>query len=107
VRFVSADDIWLSPFTGRDTAVISSIVQGNRTAGGDPSEVKLYDSALQEITFDKYMGRPHPGKLNYFTAAEMRVVYPHFDNFVALRASVDPTGMFMNDKLEELFGGQQ
>lgn len=39
VRYVQADDIWLSPFYGRDTAVVSMIVLGTANVTGSPQEV--------------------------------------------------------------------
>lgn len=62
----------------------------------------MYDSGLETIAVDRYQGRPHPGKNNYFTAREMHAAYPRFADFVALRATLDPAGRFMNDYLHRL-----
>ena len=64
-RFVSADDIWLSPFYGRDTAVFSMVVYGSVTDEADPAVVQLYDAGLQSAAL-RYGARPHLGKNNYY-----------------------------------------
>lgn len=102
VRYVEADDIWLSPFYQRATAVVSMIVLGNATVTGSPREVELYDTGLEFLAFHGYQGRPHPGKNNYFTYREMEFVYPRLKDFIALDHSLDPTGMFRNDYLNRL-----
>ncbi len=102
VRYVNADDIWLSPFYQRATAVVSMIVLGTATETGSPAEVSLYDRGLEDLAFSKYQGRPHPGKNNYFTAAMMEKVYPQLRAFEKLRAELDPTGLFLNAYLARL-----
>jgi len=104
VRYVLADDIPLSPFYRRDTAVISMIVLGNATYGGDLGEVSLYDRGLQDIAFG-YGGRPHPGKMNWFDQDMMRHVYNEtFDYAVGVMRAADPNGAFQNPYLQTLFG---
>lgn len=46
VRYVEADDIWLSPFYNRSTAVVSMIVLGTPTTTGSPAEVCAVCSVL-------------------------------------------------------------
>lgn len=105
VRYVTGDDIPLSPFYARDTAVVSMIVFGNDTAGGPEAEVQLYDLGLQAMAAANYSGRPHPGKWNTFNATMMRAAYPDtYDAFVALRGELDPAGTFSNAYLQALFG---
>eukprot|EP00697_Spironema_sp_BW2_P009120 gnl/Spiro4/23909_TR11833_c0_g1_i1.p1 gnl/Spiro4/23909_TR11833_c0_g1~~gnl/Spiro4/23909_TR11833_c0_g1_i1.p1 ORF type:complete len:460 (-),score=106.50 gnl/Spiro4/23909_TR11833_c0_g1_i1:134-1513(-) len=101
VRYVEPDDIWLSPFYQRATAVISMIVFGNATTSGDPNEVMMYDRGLEAVAFN-YLARPHPGKNNYFTFDEMVRVHPRLDDFVNLRHTLDPHGMFSNAYTERL-----
>ena len=105
VRYVNGDDITLSPFFARNTAVISMIVFGNDTVGGNLQDVQLYDGGLEDIAFNGYQARPHPGKMNFFNATMMRQVYgANFDQFVALARSVDPAGRFVNDYIANLLG---
>ena len=49
-------------------------------------------------------GRPHWGKLHTLDAATLRERYPRFDDFVALRDKLDPTGLFSNAYLEKVLG---
>lgn len=95
-RYVAADDIPLSPFFERDSAVLSLHV-----FRGKP--YKRYFSAAEEI-FAKYDGRPHWGKRHSLTADQLAGRYPLFDDFCRTRAQVDPKGTFKNDYLRDLFG---
>ncbi|RLQ22812.1 FAD-binding protein [Seongchinamella sediminis] len=95
VRFVKADDIWLSPFQGRDSVSIAV----HRYFEED---YQPYFTALEPI-FRKYGGRPHWGKLNTLTAADFRELYPHWDDFAEIRRQMDPGGRFLNPYLSRLF----
>lgn len=95
VRWVAADDIWLSPFYGRDTMSIAV----HRYFDED---FKPYFKSIEPI-FRKYRGRPHWGKLNTLGQAEFRALYPHWDDFRRVRAELDPAGRFLNDYLRSLF----
>ena len=65
LRYVAADEMMLSPCTGRDTAVMSFIVVGDEEASGDQGEFSMYAHGLQALTEKEYSGRPHWGKVNY------------------------------------------
>jgi FAD-linked oxidoreductase len=94
-RFVRADDIWLSPATGRDSAYIA--VHMYR---GMPYQE--YFAAIEEI-FRNHAGRPHWGKMHTMTANEAAAAYPRWNDFLRLRAELDPKGIFLNAYLEQLF----
>ena len=96
VRFVKADDIWLSPFYRRDCCSIAV----HRFFEDD---YRPYFSTIEPI-FRKYHGRPHWGKLNTLQAVDFRKLYPRWDDFVAVRAQMDPEGRFLNPYLAGLFG---
>jgi FAD/FMN-containing dehydrogenase len=51
-----------------------------------------------------YGGRPHWGKKHTLTAAALRPLYPRWDDFLRLRAEMDPAGTFLNPYLKELLG---
>lgn len=93
-RFVSADDCWLSPFYGRDTASIS-VHQYHKV---DYRE--LFD--LVEPIFWKYEGRPHWGKLHRLGARQLAALYPRWDDFQRVRRRVDPEGRMLNAHLRQL-----
>ncbi|HET7129065.1 MAG TPA: D-arabinono-1,4-lactone oxidase [Gaiellaceae bacterium] len=50
--------------------------------------------------------RVHWGKLHFLTREQLLDRYPRAADFLALRASVDPEGVFLNDHLQPLFGLQ-
>lgn len=96
VRFVRRDDIWLSPQYQRDSATIA-------VPAFVDSDYAPYFSALTEI-LDRVDGRPHWGMIHDKTAAELRMLYPRYDDFCALRERLDPRGVFLNPQLSTLFG---
>ena len=96
VRFVKGDDIWLSPFYQRDT--VSIAVHRYFEEDFEP-----FFRTIEPI-FRKYQGRPHWGKLNTLTREDFRRLYPHWDDFVAVRKQMDPEGRFLNPYLRSLFG---
>ena len=96
-RLVAKDDIWLSPFHGRDSATISV----HRFAHED---FRPYFAAMEAI-FANHKGRPHWGKLHNLTAADCARLYPEWDRYRDLRRRLDPTGLFLNEHLRGLFEG--
>ncbi|MFB7599653.1 D-arabinono-1,4-lactone oxidase [Streptomyces sp. NPDC056160] len=96
VRFAAADDIWLSTAQGRETCYIA-FHQYHRM----PYE--RYFTACEDI-LGSYGGRPHWGKMHSLDAATLRPRYPRFDDFVALRDALDPTGLFANPYLDRILG---
>lgn len=95
VRYVQADDLWLSPFYQRDTCSIAV----HRFFEED---FEPYFKTLEPI-FRKYHGRPHWGKLNTLNANDFRALYPKWQDFKAVRQELDPTGKFLNKYLTSLF----
>jgi L-gulonolactone oxidase len=96
VRVLSGDDVWMSMAQGRDTCYIA---------------VHHYHRMDHRAYFDAFEavaraagGRPHWGKLHGRTAADLRPVYPHWDDFVAVRHQVDPDRVFGNDYLTRVLG---
>jgi len=104
VRYVRADDVPLSPFFARDSAVLSLIVFGGAGAPADAGAVRALHGGAEALAAARYAARPHPGKNNYFTAEMMAAAYPETHAaFVRLRAEVDPTGRLDNEYLGRLF----
>lgn len=106
VRYGKADSMWMSQMYHRDIAVLSMIVLGNATTAGPVDEFALFGHGVEQLAA-KYDGRPHWGKMNWATASSLRPLYPRFDDFVALRAELDPTGIFLNNYLRRVLGIQQ
>jgi FAD-linked oxidoreductase len=98
LRFVAADDGWLSPMSGRSSACLGAYI------GPDmPSERERYFSAFAERMQD-FAARPHWGKAFRHRADYLRTVYPDYDRFVALRDRLDPQRRFQNDFLSRVLG---
>ena len=96
VRFVAADDAYLSPAHGRETAYIAvHMYQG--------VEYESYFRAVEAV-MREYGGRPHWGKRHYRSAGELRDLYPEWGRFQAVRARLDPTGLFGNDYTDRVLG---
>jgi FAD-linked oxidoreductase len=97
-RIIGGDDTWLGMFSGGPRVSISV----HRLAAFD---YRPYFDRVEPI-FWKYGGRPHWGKVHKLGYSELKNLYPRFDDFVALQASVDPQGRMLNDHLKQLLGRQ-
>ena len=95
-RFLKGDDIWLSPAYGRDSAHISLHV-----FKGKPYQ--HYFNTCEAI-LQKYNGRPHWGKMHNCQANKLSQMYPHWNDFLAIRQQLDPQQLFINGYLRLLFG---
>jgi FAD-linked oxidoreductase len=96
VRFVAADDSWLSPAHDRDTTYIAvHQFQG--------MSWESYFRSVEAIMLE-YGGRPHWGKRHFQTAATLAQSYPHWEDFTAARARLDPGGRFSNLYLDRVLG---
>ena len=62
----------------------------------------LFD--LIQPIFLKYGGRPHWGKLHSLKARELALLYPNWNDFLAVRARLDPEGRLLNPYLKALLG---
>ena len=95
-RYVRGDDIPLSPFVGRDCAVISCHVYRGKSYEG-------YFRAVEEIML-AHGGRPHWGKMHALEAPQLRGLYPAWESFLELRARLDPRGCFVSPYTARIFG---
>ncbi|MCX2731250.1 FAD-binding protein [Saccharopolyspora sp. NFXS83] len=96
VRVAAADDIWLSTAHRRPSAYIAV-----HQFTGMPH--RAWFDAFSSIV-DSVGGRPHWGKMHRLTADDLRERYPRFDDFRALRAELDPGGLFANPYLDRVLG---
>ncbi|TDC76753.1 FAD-binding protein [Micromonospora sp. KC606] len=94
VRTIAPDDIWLSNAHGRPTTTIACLQNA-----GLPYEEYFQD---MEAVFRQYGGRPHWGKKHWLTARDLRPLYPHWDDFQAVRRQLDPDGVFLTPDLSRL-----
>ncbi len=96
VRVAAGDDIPLSTASGRDSAYFAiHMFRG--------VEFERYFRAVEQ-RMRALDGRPHWGKMHYRTAADLRPAYPRFDEFLAVRDTVDPDRVFTNAYLDTVLG---
>lgn len=95
-RYVQGDDVPLSPAHGRDSVFVAV----------HKYHEKPYAEffARAEEIFRSYDGRPHWGKHHNLAAEELAPSYPRWEDFQAVRRSLDPEGTFLNGYLRELLG---
>ncbi len=96
IRVAAADDIWLSTAYGRDSAYVAI----HQYLGMPYQEYfKLFESIA-----DSAGGRPHWGKMHTRDAAYLAGAYPRFADFLAVRDETDPSRVFANPYLSQVFG---
>lgn len=95
VRVAAADDVPMSTASGREVMYIAV----HRYV---EEEWEPYFRTLEDILLAAG-GRPHWGKLHRLGYAQLAERYPRFEEFCALRESLDPAGMFSNDYTDTLF----
>lgn len=96
VRTVAPDDALLSTAYGRESGFVA--VHMYRGMQWRP-----YFEAVEEI-MSSLDGRPHWGKRHFQTAATLRPRYPEWDRFQAVRARLDPEGLFGNAWTDRVLG---
>ena len=95
-RYVKGDDVPISMFEGRDSCAIS--IHQHYTM-----DYHNYFAAVEPI-FWEFGGRPHWGKLHNLNAAQLKSLYPRWQEFTDVRAALDPQGKFLNGHLRSVFG---
>ena len=96
IRTTPADDIALSTASGRESMYLAfhTNAQTDHTA---------YFKGVEAI-LRGYDGRPHWGKLNTRTAADLAPAYPRWAEFQAVRDRLDPDRVFTNTYLRRVLG---
>jgi FAD/FMN-containing dehydrogenase len=96
-RTVAQDAVWLSPAHSRATVTISV------HQAAELLFAQLFEDCQSIMRgFD---GRPHWGKRHAMSAKSLAEHYPAWNQFSELRKRNDPQGIFLNESLEQLFGG--
>jgi len=96
VRFAPADDVWLSPGYGRESAYVAVHVYQ-----GCPWQEYFADL---EAIFTAAAGRPHWGKMHTRTLSYLDKVYPRLRDALEVRERVDPHRRFTNAYLDRVWG---
>ncbi|HIW92307.1 MAG TPA: FAD-binding protein [Candidatus Corynebacterium avicola] len=96
VRCAAADDVPLSTAKGRESCYIAV----HRYHRDDYREL----FSVVEPVLVAAEGRPHWGKLHTLDHDGLAAVHPDLDTVGAVRAEVDPEGMFRNPMVDRIFG---
>jgi len=94
-RVVRKDDIHISPAYERDSAYIACHVYNKK-------DFRPFFKAAEEV-FKSFNGRPHWGKMHFWTRKDVDENYPMIEKFRKNRSEQDPNGIFLNDYLKSLF----
>ena len=97
LRTMAADELWLSPATGRPSLTI------HFTWKNDPDAVARLVPQIQ-AALAPFDARPHWGKWNTMTATDIAPLYPKLPEFVVLAERMDPQHRFRNAYLERVLG---
>lgn len=98
IRTVAADDLWVSPFYGRETVAF------HFTWVKDAEAVTPVVAAIED-TLRQFDVRPHWGKVFSMQPPAIAAQYPRFEDFQELVRTLDPDGKFRNDFVDRyLFG---
>ena len=95
-RTVAAESAWLS------MAHAEPIVTLSLHQAANLDFQPFFNDA--EAVFRNHRGRPHWGKIHQLEAAELRELYPKWQQFLDVRAELDPKGTFATPYLKGLLG---
>ena len=95
IKQTAADDIPMSPASGRDSCYIGAYVGSLKWAA---PYFKEFEALMRD-----YDGRPHWGKSFSRTANELKTLYPNYEAFDRLRRRCDPHSLFRNSFVERVF----
>jgi len=90
IRTIAADDMWVSPFYGRQTVAL------HFTWVKDPAKVTPVVAAIED-TLRPFDVRPHWGKVFSMRPRDIAAQYPRFGDFQELVRTFDPDGKFRNE----------
>jgi FAD/FMN-containing dehydrogenase len=96
MRWTRGEPALLSPHHGHDTCSIS-------VSGLQKHDWRRFLRAVDE-TLQPWAPRPHWGKVGFLDQERVRALYPRLDDFLAVRAQLDPNGLFLNDYFREVLG---
>ncbi|PRQ04366.1 L-gulono-1,4-lactone dehydrogenase [Enhygromyxa salina] len=94
VRFVKADDGWMSPASERDSCQLGAYMA---QAPGIDGYFAGFEEQMKQLG-----GRPHWGKEFRASAKELREMYPRADAWAQKVRELDPDGVFRNPFLDRV-----
>lgn len=98
-RFIAQDDGYLSPVCNRDSVAIS--VHQNASL-----PYQAYFDDIEPIV-RAHGGRPHWGKRHSLHGEALSALYPRWSDFMQLRRSFDPHGVFLSEGMSRLLGEER
>jgi len=99
LRTMAADDLWISPATGRESLAI------HFTFKNDQAAVEALCPRI-EAALEPFAPRPHWGKVNTMPKAVVASRYPRFGDFRALVERTDPDRKFVGPATAALLDAQ-
>ncbi|KZV72286.1 L-gulonolactone/D-arabinono-1,4-lactone oxidase [Peniophora sp. CONT] len=102
VRVSAADDIWLSPSFGQRMCWIG--IMQYKPYGFNVPYRTLFRK-FEDIVA-RHGGRPHWAKAHHLRPADLRAMYPRFDDFSAVLHRIDPSGMMRNEYVSRHIMGE-
>ena len=99
-RFSNASNSALSMNAGRKTTFIS-IEYALNPNGKAPINYDVFQE-IEQLLLNKYQGRPHFGKNSVPVFLGVKHKFPKFDQFLALKAELDPDNMYSNNFWERI-----
>ncbi len=99
LRTMAADDLWISPATGRESLAI------HFTFKNDQAAVEALCPRI-EAALEPFAPRPHWGKVNTMPKAVVASRYPRFGDFRALVERTDPARKFVGPATAALLDAQ-
>ena len=98
MRFVEADDIWLSPEYGMKTTRFTLCIYSPWDGVAD----NYFNGAFEALK--KYNARFHWGKQFHVSPDCVWELFPRFEDFARVRQLMDPKGVFLNYFLKDSLG---
>lgn len=96
VRRIAPDDAWLSPFQGEPRGSVAVHCYYK-------DDYAFLFELIQPIML-RHGGRPHWGKLHSLSSDQLAALYPHWNDFLKVRAELDPKGRMLTPYMKGLFG---
>jgi FAD-linked oxidoreductase len=96
VRRIAPDDAWLSPFQGESRGSVAVHCYYK-------DDYAFLFELIQPIML-RHGGRPHWGKLHSLSSDQLAALYPHWNDFLKVRAQLDPKGRMLTPYMKGLFG---
>lgn len=96
VRRIAPDDAWLSPFQGEPRGSVAVHCYYK-------DDYAFLFELIQPIML-RHGGRPHWGKLHSLSSDQLAALYPHWSDFLKVRAELDPKGRMLTPYMKGLFG---